>query len=43
MLSEKFCGGVRDPRCKPKSSVAQKKTHGHVHHLDLELSDKSRD
>ena len=43
MLSEKFCVGVRDPRCKPKSSVAQKKTHSHVYHLDLELSDGSRD
>ena len=43
VLSEKFCMGVRDLRCNPKSSVAQKKTHGHVHHLDLELSDRSRD
>ena len=43
MLSEKFCGGVRDPRCKPKSSVAQNKTHGHVYPLDLELSDRSWD
>ena len=43
MLCEKFYGGVRDPRCKPKSSVAQKKTHGHVDHLDLYLSDRSRD
>ena len=43
MLSEKFCVGVRDPRCKPKSSVTQKKTHGHVYHLDLELSDRGRD
>ena len=43
MLSEKFCGGVRDPLCKPKSSVTQKKTHGHVSHLYVELSDRSRD
>ena len=43
MLSEMFCVGVRDLRCKPKSSVAQKKTHGHVYLLDLELSDRRRD
>ena len=43
VLSEKLCMGVRDPRCNPKSSVAQEKTHGHVYHLDLELSDRSRD
>ena len=43
VLSERFCMGVRDPRYYPKSSVAQKKTHGHVYHLDLELSDRSRD
>ena len=43
VLSEKFCVGVRDPRYKLKSSVAQKKTHGHVYHLDLKLSDRSRD
>ena len=42
-MSQNFCMGVRDPRCKPKSYVAQKKTHGHVYHLDLELSDRSRD
>ena len=36
VLSEKFCMGVRDPWCNPKSSIAQEKTHGHVHHLDLE-------
>ena len=38
MLSEKFCVGVRDPRCKPKSSIAQMKTHGHGYHLDFLLS-----
>ena len=43
MLFEKFCVAVRDPPCKPKSSVAQKKIHGHVYHLDLELSDRSQD
>ena len=43
VLSEKLCGGVRDPLCKLKSSVAQKKTHSHFHHLYLELSDRSRD
>ena len=43
VLSEKFYMGVRDPRCNPKSFVAQKKTHGYVYHLDLELSDRSRD
>ena len=42
MLSKKFCGGVRDPRCKPKSYVAQKKTHGHGYHLDFELGDRIR-
>ena len=42
-LSKRFCMGVRDPRCNPKNFVAQKKTHGHVYRLDLELSDKSRD
>ena len=43
VLSEKFCLGVKDPRCNPKSSVAKEKTHGHVYHLDLKLSDRSRD
>ena len=43
MISEKFCVGVKDPRCKLKSFVAQKKTHDYVYHLDLELSDRSRD
>ena len=33
--------GVRDPRCDPKSSVAQNKTHGY--HIDFELCDRSRD
>ena len=42
VLSEKFCMGVRDPRCNSTSSVAQEKTHGHVYHLDLELSDRSQ-
>ena len=39
---EKFCMGVRDPRCNPKSFVAQEKTYSHVYHLDLEFSDRSR-
>ena len=43
LLSEKLCMSVRDPRCNPKSSIALEKTHGHVHYLDLELSDRSRD
>ena len=43
VLSEKFCVGVRDPWCKPKGSDAQMKTHSHVYHLDLELSDRSWD
>ena len=43
MLSKKFSVGVRDPRCKSKSSVSQKKIHGHVYHLDLESSDRSQD
>ena len=43
VLYEKFCGGVIDPLCKPKIYVDQKKTHGYVYHLDLELSDRSRD
>ena len=43
VLSEKFYMGVRDLWCNLKSSVAQKKTHGHVYHLDLELIDRSRD
>ena len=34
--------GVRDARYYPKSSGAQEKTHGHVNHLDLELSDRGR-
>ena len=42
VLSENFCVGVRDPRCKPKSSVAQRKTHGHGNHLDFLLSDRSQ-
>ena len=42
-MSQNLCIGVRDPRCKPKSSIAQKKTHGYVYHLDLELSDRSWD
>ena len=32
--------GVRDPRCDPKSYVAQNKTHGY--HIDFELCDRSR-
>ena len=43
VLSEKFYVGVRDPRYKSKSSSTQKKTHNHVYHLNLELSDRSRD
>ena len=43
VLSEKFCSVVRDPRCKPKSSITQKKTHGHGYHLDFELGGRSRD
>ena len=43
LLSEKLCMGVRNPLCNPKSFIAYEKTHGHVHHLDLELSDRSRD
>ena len=39
---KRFCTDVRDPRYYPKSSVAQEKTHGHVYHLDVELSDRSR-
>ena len=35
--------GVRDLRCNPKSSVAQKNTHGYGYHIDLELCDRSRD
>ena len=35
--------GVRDSRCDPKSYVAQKKTHGHVYHIDFGLCDMSRD
>ena len=38
---KRFCTGVRDPRYYPKSYVGQEKTHGHVYHLDLELSDRS--
>ena len=33
--------GVRDPRCDPKSYVAQNKTHDY--HIDFELCDRSRD
>ena len=33
--------GVREPRCDPKSSIAQNKTHGY--HIDFELCDRSRD
>ena len=33
--------GVRDPRCNPKRSVAQNKTHGY--HIDFELCDRSCD
>ena len=45
VLSRKFCMGVRDPRCNPKSSVAKKKknTHGYGYHVDFELCDRSRD
>ena len=35
--------GVRDPRFKSKKFCGPKKTHGHVYHLDLEFSDRSRD
>ena len=43
VLSERFYAGVRDPQCKPKSSVAQKKTRGYVYYLDLELGDRNWD
>ena len=43
VLSRKLCVGVRDPRCNPKSSVAQKNTHGYGYHIDFELCDRSRD
>ena len=43
MVSEKFYMGVRDSWCKPKSFVAQKKTHGHGYHLDFGMGDRSRD
>ena len=43
MLSEKFYVGVRDTRCNPKNSIPQKKTHGHIYHLDLQLSDRGWD
>ena len=33
--------GVRDPRCDPKRSVTQNKTHSY--HIDFELCDRSRD
>ena len=39
---KRFCMGVRDPRYYLEISVSQEKTHGHVYHLDLELSDRSR-
>ena len=34
--------GVTDPRYRPKSSVAQRKTHDHGYHLDFELGDRSQ-
>ena len=43
VLFGKFCVGVRDLRCNPKSSVAQKNTHGYGYHIELELCDRSRD
>ena len=42
-MSQNSYMGVRDPQCKPKIYVAKNKTHGHIYHLDLELSDRSRD
>ena len=42
-MSQNFCMGVKDRRCRPKSFVAQNKTHGHLYHLDLKWSDRSRD
>ena len=42
-MNQNLCMGVRDPRCKPKSSIAQDKTHGTIYYLDLELSGRSRD
>ena len=42
-MSQNFCMGVRDLRCKPKSFVTQNKRHVHIYHLDLKLSDRSRD
>ena len=35
---------IRGSKCRPKSSIAQEmKTHRHEYHLDLELSDRSRE
>ena len=42
VLSKKLCVGVRDSRYKSKSSVIQKKTHGHGYHLNFKLGDRSR-
>ena len=43
VLFEKFCVGVRDLRCNPESSIAQKNTHDYGYHIDFELCDRSRD
>ena len=42
VLSKKLCVVVRDPQCKPKISITQRKTHGHGYHLDFELGDRNR-
>ena len=43
VLSRRFCVGVRDSRYNPKSSVAQKDTHGYGYHIVFKLCDKSGD
>ena len=43
-LFRNFYVDVRGSQCRPKSSVAREmKTHGHSYHVDLELSDRSRE
>ena len=34
---------VRGSKCKPKNYVIEMKTQGHGYHIDLELSDRSRE
>ena len=42
-ISRNFCVNVRGSKCKPKSYVNQDENTRSGYHVDLELSDRSRE